>query len=233
MKFEFNIISIYVIIQQYMHLSSLTRLQLWMPTTTATFQHLVDENVINNLILTICLIDLIQGYYMCHVSNHSNQLESPLHPRQPCTANSRCIFPHPAPCPALLLVNSSLSGFLFSDSNFPFLQKNKYSFSALEGYFHYQDPHPCLLACPQYLLDCWFIGSQSRLCDMDLWTIVQLSKLMIFCIHIILQNCLILSLAFAGLSVLSRKPTFLGQCIGPYTAPSQDNGQGKEKTTAF
>jgi len=63
------------------------------------------------------------------------------------------------PCPALLLVNSSLSGFLFSDSNFPFLQKNKYSFGALEGYFHYQDPHPCLLVCPQYLLDCWFFGS--------------------------------------------------------------------------
>ena len=36
-----------------------------MPTTTATFQHLVDENVSNNLILTMCLIDLVQGY-MCH-----------------------------------------------------------------------------------------------------------------------------------------------------------------------
>jgi hypothetical protein len=61
--------------------------------------------------------------------------------------------------PALLLVKSSLSGFLFGDSNFPFLPKNKYSFGALEGFFHYQDPHPCLLVCPQYLLDCWFVGS--------------------------------------------------------------------------
>ena len=61
--------------------------------------------------------------------------------------------------PALLLVNSSLFGFLFGDSNFPFLPKNKYSFGALEGYFRYQDPHPCLLVCPQYLLDCWFVGS--------------------------------------------------------------------------
>ena len=43
-----------------------------MPTTTATFQHLVDENVINNLILTICLIDLMQGYYMCHVTTQTS-----------------------------------------------------------------------------------------------------------------------------------------------------------------
>ena len=218
MKFEFNIISIYVIIQQYMHLSSLTRLQLWMPTTTATFQHLVDKNVINNLFLTICLIDLMQGYqYMCHVSNHSNQLEPPLHPRQPCTANSRCIFPHPAPCPALLLVNSSLSGFLFSDSNFPFLQKKKYSFGALEGYFHYQDPHPCLLVCPQYLLDCWFFGSQSKLwCDMDLWYIAWLGSLHIRLFKLLQQTQQMLTIPQALLkqnfSQLKNGSYIQGQC---------------------
>ena len=171
MKFEFHLVSIYVVIQQYTHLSSLTRLQLWMPTT-ATFQHLVDENVSNNLIQTICLIDLIQGQ-MCHLPTQTSQSRHCI-PDNLAPADSRCIFPHP-PCPAAC--KQQPFWFFFGDSNFPFLPKNKYSFGALEGFFHYQDPHPCLLVCPQYLLDCWFVGSQSKLCDMDLWYIAWLGSI--------------------------------------------------------
>ena len=139
--------------------------------------------------------------------------QTTLHCQQQMHISSSCSLP----CPALLLVNSSLSGFLFSDSNFPFLQKNKYSFGALEGYFHYQDPHPCLLVCPQYLLDCWFFGSQSKLCDMlDLWYIAWLGSLHIRLFKLLQQTKQMLTIPQALLkqnfSQLKNGSNIQGQC---------------------